>query len=79
MFHAGLKFIFCRRWQVIYVSLSAHMLQYVTTRHYTIKLFVDKIIRITIIIQIITITIIINKKMKNIKSRFTYLYVCVVT
>ena len=38
----------------------AHMLRYVTTRHYNIKLSVDKII--IIIIEIITIAIIINKK-----------------
>ena len=37
------------------------MLRYVTTRHYNIKLSVDKII---IIIEIIIITIIINKKYK---------------
>ena len=36
----------------------AHMLRYVTTRHYNIKLSVDKII---IIIEIITKVIIINK------------------
>ena len=40
----------------------AHMLRYVTTRHYNIKLSVDKII-IIIIIIIIT-AIIINKKGK---------------
>ena len=38
----------------------AHMLRYVTTRHYNIKLSVDKII--IIIIEIIIIAIIINKK-----------------
>ena len=44
---------------MVYVSL-AHMLRYVTTRHYNIKLSVDKII---IIIEIIIIAIIIiNKK-----------------
>ena len=48
---------------MIYVSL-VHMLRYVTTRHYNIKLSVDKII---VIIEIIIIAIIINKKMKNIK------------
>ena len=37
----------------------AHMLRYVTTRHYKIKLYVDKII---IIIEIIKIAIIITKK-----------------
>ena len=37
----------------------AHMLGYVTTRHYNIKLSVNKII---IIIEIIIIAIIINKK-----------------
>ena len=37
----------------------AHMLRYVTTQHYNIKLSVDKII---IIIEIIIIAIIINKK-----------------
>ena len=37
----------------------AHMLRYVTTRHYKIKVSVDKII---IIIEIIRIAIIINKK-----------------
>ena len=37
----------------------AHMLPYVTIRHYNIKLSVDKII---IIIEIIIIAIIINKK-----------------
>ena len=58
IFHVGLKFIFCRRWQVVYVSL-AHMLRYVTFRHYNIKSSVDKII---IIIEIIIIAIIINKK-----------------
>ena len=58
IFHVGLKFIFCRRWQVLYVSL-AHMLRYVTTRHYNTKLSVDIII---IIIEIIIIAIIINKK-----------------
>ena len=42
----------------------AHMLRYVNTRHYNIKLSVDKII---IIIEIIIIAIIINKEMKNIK------------
>ena len=36
----------------------AHMLRYVTTRHYNIKLSVD----IIIIIEIIIIAIIINKK-----------------
>ena len=60
IFHVGLKFIFCRRWQVVYVSL-AHMFRWVTTRHYNIKLSVDKII-IIIIIEIIIIAIIINKK-----------------
>ena len=59
IFHVGLKFIFCRRWQVVHVSL-AHMLRYVTTRHYNIKLSVDKMI--IIIIEIIIISIIINKK-----------------
>ena len=58
IFHVGHKFIFCRRWQVVYVSL-AHMLWYVITRHYNIKSSVDKII---IIIEIIIIAIIINKK-----------------
>ena len=37
----------------------AHMLRYVNTRHYNIKLSVDKII---IIIEIIIIAMIINKK-----------------
>ena len=37
----------------------AHMLRYVTTRHYNIKLSVDKII---IIKEIIIIAIIVNKK-----------------
>ena len=55
IFHVGLEFIFCRRWQVVYVSL-AHILRYVTTRHYNIRLSVDKII-----IEIIIIAIIINK------------------
>ena len=55
IFHVGLKFISCRRWKVVYVSL-AHMLRYVTTRHYNIKLSVNKII------MIIEITIIIKKK-----------------
>ena len=44
------------RW---YTLVSAHMLRYVTTRHYTIKLSVDKII---ILKEIIVITIIINNK-----------------
>ena len=39
----------------------AHMLRYVTTRYYNIKLSVDKII---IIIEIIIIAIIINKNEK---------------
>ena len=43
---------------MVYENL-AHMLRYVTTRHYNIKLSVDKII---IIIEIIIIAIIINKK-----------------
>ena len=43
---------------MVYVSL-AHMLRYGTTRHYNIKLSVNKTI---IIIEIIIITIIINKK-----------------
>ena len=60
IFHAGLTFIFCRRWQVVYVSL-AHMLRYVTTRHYNTKLSVDKIIIIIKIILII-FKIKINKK-----------------
>ena len=47
------------------------MLRYMPARHYNIKLSVDKII---IIIEII-ITIIINKKMKNIKKRFIYFVV----
>ena len=38
----------------------AHILRYVTTRHYNIKLSVDKII--IIIIEIIIIAIIIDKK-----------------
>ena len=38
--------------------VSARMLRYVTTRHYKIKLSVDKII---IIIEIIILIIIINK------------------
>ena len=37
----------------------AHMLRYMTTRHHNIKLSVDKII---IIIEMIKIAIIINKK-----------------
>ena len=44
------------RW---YTCVSADMLRYVTTQHYDIKLSVDKII---ILIEIIIITIIINKK-----------------
>ena len=56
MFHVGLKFsVGAGRW---YTRVSAHMLRYVTTRTYNIKLSVDKII--IIIIEII-ITIIINK------------------
>ena len=48
------------------------MLRYVTTRHYNIKLSVDKII----IIEIILITIIINrKKMKKNKVTFR-LFIC---
>ena len=39
--------------------VSAHMLRYVTTRHYNIKMSVDKII---ILIEIVIITIMINKK-----------------
>ena len=44
---------------VIYVSL-AHMLRYVTTRHNNIELSVDKII--IVIIEMILIAILINKK-----------------
>ena len=47
------------------------MLRYVTTRHYNIKLFVDKII---ILIEIIIITIIINKNEKY-KATF-HLFIC---
>ena len=47
------------------------MLRYVTTRHYNIKLSVDKII---ILIDIIKITIIINKNEKN-KVTF-HLFIC---
>ena len=43
---------------MVYVSL-AHMLRYLTTRHYNIKLSVDKIIIKEILI---IIAIIINKK-----------------
>ena len=47
------------------------MLRYVTTRHYNIELSVDKII---IIIEIIIITIIINK---NEKYKVTFpLFIC---
>ena len=49
------------------------MLRYVTTRHYNIKIFVDKII---IIIEIIIITIIINEKGK-IKSNVSFIYMSV--
>ena len=58
MFHVGLKFIFCRRLQVVYVNLCSYA-PVCDTRHYNIKLSVDKII---ILIEIIIITIIINKK-----------------
>ena len=47
------------------------MLRYVTTRHYNIKLSVDKII---ILIEIIIITIIINKNEKY-KATF-HLFIC---
>ena len=48
------------------------MLRYVTTRHYNIKLSVDKII---IIIEMIIITLIINK---NEKYKVTFhLFICV--
>ena len=50
------------------------MLRYVTTRHYNIKLSVDKII---IIIEIIIITIIVNKKNEKYKVTFHLLiYLC---
>ena len=48
------------------------MLRYVTTRHYNIKLSVDQII--IIIIEIIIITIIVNKKLKY-KVTF-HLFIC---
>ena len=47
------------------------MLRYVTTRHYNIKLSIDKII---IIIEIVIITIIMNK---NEKYKVTFhLFIC---
>ena len=48
------------------------MLRYVTTRHYNIKLSIDKII---IIIKIIIITIIINEKIKKYKVT-NHLFIC---
>ena len=54
------------------------MLRYVTTRHYHIKLSVDKIIIIIIIIEIIIITIIITIMInKNEKYKATFhLFIC---
>ena len=54
-----------------YMRVSAHMLRYVTTWHYSIKLSVNKTI---IIIEIIIITIIINKNEKY-KVMF-HLFIC---
>ena len=55
LFHVGLMFIFCWRWQVIYVSLCSHA---PVCDYPALQLSVDKII--IIIIEIIII-IIINK------------------
>ena len=51
------------------------MLRYVTTRHYNIKLSVDQII---IIIEIIIITIIINKNEKYQVTFHSFICLCVV-
>ena len=58
MFHVGFKFIFCRRGQVVYVSLCSHA-PVCDYRHYNTKLSVDKIM---IIIEIIITIILKNKK-----------------